>query len=430
LTQSLEAGDGAAVFEADPSARARSHLEVDLAAIEQNGRALRGLTHGVHGKTGVADLCAVVKKDAYGLGAPAIARRLAEAGAAMLALYDIAEAEPLLAAGVDLPLLVLGPTWRLDGAPAALEHARAARLHLAVHSLQQLNTLCEAGKAMGACLPLHFYLDTGMSRGGLNDNQLGRALAQAASSRHVRIAGLYSHLATADRDGAFAAVQRRRFEQAVTLHRGLLPRDVTLHLANTCGTLRDPALHQRMIRPGLGLFGFGPEQMGDNDVIETGCQNEVALRPAVRWVSRLTHVQRYPAGTPVGYGGTDALKRESLLGIVPVGYGDGYPLALSNQASVRLQLGDGCWHEAPVRGRINMDETIIDLTDAASAMSLSADRASRDAPETSLLGSSVELYSNDPQAANTLPRLAAQAQTHCYELLCRIAPHVERRYIG
>jgi len=395
----------------------RSYLEINLGRLEANLHALRRLLAGSNSGHAVQRpaMCAVVKKQAYGLGAVAIAHRLVKAGVDMLAVYDAAEAEELVTAGITAPMLVLMPVHELARTNALYRHAARGKLHLAVHGPEQLAALNEVGHRFGLKLPVHLYLDTGMSRGGLNREQLAKAIARACESRFVQIAGLYSHLATADSDGAFAESQRQRLEQALREHAPLIGGEVTRHLANTCGILRDASLHYDMVRPGLGLLGYGPEQMPIEDALEGE-----PLVPVARWMSRLIHVQQYPVGTAVGYGGTDVLERRSTLGVVPVGYGDGYPLELSNQAVMRLEDADGHWPHAPIRGRVSMDQLVVDLTDVA---------GSTDALD-SLLNASVEVYSDEPTAPNALPRLAQQAGTHCYELLCRLSPRLKRYHVN
>jgi alanine racemase len=124
-------------------------------------------------------------------------------------------------------------------------------------------------------------------------------------------------------------------------------------------------------------------------------------------------VNHVPAHQPVGYQGTYVTNRASRLGLVPIGHADGYPFALSNRGIVRVGPG---LHPAPVRGEVNMDQLIVDLTEVPEAEAT--------------VGSEVELIASDPEAPNALDRLAARAGSSCYELLCRLSPRVPRRYLG
>jgi alanine racemase len=144
--------------------------------------------------------------------------------------------------------------------------------------------------------------------------------------------------------------------------------------------------------------------------------------PILRWRSRVIHLQEYAEGTPVGYGSTHLLARDSVLGLVPVGYADGYPRALSNQSVVALPecTLEGKPLTAPVLGLVNMDQIVIDLTDTPAGCA---------PPSTSGGGTLVELISDDPASPCALPRLAELAGTNTYEMLCGLSPRLARKYV-
>jgi len=394
-----------------PGSAGDTCLEIDLTRLQRNADALQDWIARAAAPTSPPGICGVIKKDGYGLGAVPLARRLQQAGARMLAVYDAGEAEQLVSSGITTPLLVLMPVRRLSRTAALYRHAATGRLQLAVHDPDQLAQLEESGHKLGIVLPIHLYLDTGMSRAGLRPEQLGEVFDRLEDSRFLKLTGVYSHLATADVDPAFVRQQQAAFDGALAEHAHRLPATVTRHLANTFATLRDPELHYEMVRPGLGLLGYGPDLMAEGPVA-----SPPELAPVLRWVSRLVHVQDYPAGASVGYGATYELARPSVLGIVPVGYGDGYPHGLSNRGTVRVLTAEGPPVSAPVVGRVNMDQLVVDLTDVPQG---------REA----LLQGEVEIYSNDPASPNALPTLASLAGSHCYELLCRLSPNLPRRYI-
>lgn len=395
-----------------------SWLEIDLAAVERNAQALRDLARQdpARAAAGRPLFCAVIKKNAYGLGAGPIAHRLVKAGCDMLGVYSPAEAEDLVKHAVVCPILLLMPLRRLHRTDVLYRYAVADRLHLTIHDVQQVQQVNRIGQTFGIRLPVHLLLDTGMSRSGMNLGQLREVLENLHQTKHIRVAGIWSHLATADDNPTFAGEQLGYFLSCMEELADVMPPDVVRHIANTFGTLRDPAFHLDMVRPGLGLFGFGPDILSAGPVIS----DAPTLAPIVRWVSKLVHVQQYPAGAPVGYGATHILDRDSVLGVVPVGYGDGYPLALSGKATMRVQSVDdpGMLIDAPVVGRVNMDQVVIDLTDAVS----------QGDPDT-WADALVEVISNDPAAPNALPRLAELAGVHCYEILCRLGAHLPRKYL-
>ena len=382
-----------------------SRLEVDLAALHRNVEAVRALV----GPDTV--ICGVVKKDAYGLGAVPVAHRMVKAGCGMVSVYAPDEAEQLIRGAVTAPILLLYPLRHLGRTDLLYRPASSAKLHLTVHDPEQLEALDAIGRTFGIRLPVHLYIDTGMSRSGLSPAEFSEALATQSDRKYLRTAGVMTHLATADNDPAFAAAQVERFDELLEQHRDAVPADATVHLANSYATLRAHRYHRAMVRPGLMLYGHGISDLAPGgSVIDPAPQ----LTPVLRWISRLIHVQEYPAGSRVGYGATHTLQRPSTLGIVPVGYGDGYPLGLSNRSAVRVSQAER-WHDAPVLGRVNMDQLAVDLTDI-------------DADRDTLHGTEVEVYSNDPDAPNALPRLAELAGSHCYELLCRLSADLPRQY--
>ncbi|MFW6336284.1 MAG: alanine racemase [Phycisphaeraceae bacterium] len=405
----------------------QSWLEVDLARLEHNAAAIRRFAaeqaQRLAPRRRAPIVCASLKKDGYGLGAGAMSHRLIKAGCGMLAVYSPAEAERLAERGLSVPILVLMPVDRIARTDALYRPAVAERLHLAVHDEQQLRGLNQTGQTLGIRLPVHLYFDTGMARGGLSVEQFHDLVRRGRDFRHVRFAGVCSHLATGATDADFVQEQLQRFHHAVDEIAGLLPDDCLRHLANSFGSLRDAATHLDMIRPGLALLGYGSELF---DGPAAGEAPE--LEPVVRWMSRVVHVQRYPRRTPVGYGSTHKLKRESILGVVPVGYADGYPMGLSNKASVMVRAkvdSEGPGHrihaetatDCHVLGQVNMDQIVIDLTDVP------CDDAN------DLKGRVVEVYGREPSASHSLPRLADLAKTHVYELLCRVSPTVKRVYV-
>lgn len=383
-----------------------SWLEIDLSGLEANLAAVRRLVGG-----GVK-VCGVVKAGGYGLGAVPIATRLAARGIDMLAVYSPRQGAELVQRGVTCPLLVLMPMRQLTRADPLYRAATSGNLHLTVHDESQIIQLNQAGQLLGCRLPVHLHLDTGMSRSGLDRAQLGRIITSAPALRHVRLAGLYTHFASADDDPAFTADQMDRLDQAVAEHRAALPSDIMVHAANTCGTWRDARFHQSMVRVGLALLGYGPESMRGDPLP----QDRPALQPIIRWLTRIVHVQRYAKGEPVGYNRTHTLTRDSVLGVVPVGYGDGYPLSLGNRAYAQVVLSPDDRCATAVLGQVNMDQIVIDLTDAPVA-------AQR-------IGTTVELISNDPGSPCALPRLAELAGSSCYEMLCRLSSQLPRRHVG
>lgn len=391
-----------------------SRVEIDLEALSRNVAAVRRL---------VGDgpvICGVVKKNAYGLGAVTVAHRLTKAGCGMLGVFSPDEAQQLNAGAVTTPMLLFYPLRHLARTEGLYRPAVAERLHLTIHDPHQLDELDQLGRTFGIKLPVHLLVDTGMSRSGLSPNQFNEALQTQNKRHYTRVAGVMSHLATASGDPVRAQKQLDTFDGLLRDNEDKIPEDALIHIANTYGVLRGPTYHRHLVRPGLGLYGYGEHDLKG----QPAPANPSNFTPTVRWMSRLVQVGTYNRHAKVGYGATITLKRKSVLGLVPVGYGDGYPLALSSNkkrcAKVRVAFADDL-HACPVLGRINMDQISIDLTDVVKATGVPAD---------AMRGSDVEIYSNDPDAPNALHKLADLADSHCYEMLCRLATHLPREYVS
>jgi len=420
-----------------------SWLEIDLAKLEANARAIRkslDAAAGVdrHGRPVPASeqkrtaICAVMKKDAYGLGAVTVAHRMVKAGVEMLAVYSPAEAAQLVSNAVTAPILVLMPLRELNRTDALYRHAVAEKLHLSIHDRRQLSEVNEIGQSLGIKIPCHLYVDTGMSRSGLSPEQAIETLASTTAHRYIRIAGIFTHFANGGTDIDKTYAQLDAFEEMIERAGATLPGNAVRHVASTSAMLRSGALHLDMVRPGSGLLGYMPDSFLNRDESEPWLAEPPTLQPALRWCSRVIHVQRYPRRTPVSYGSTFKLKRESVLGIVPIGHGDGYPVALSNKAEVRIRPravknAQGKVEKAydvtacRVLGQVSMDQIVVDLTDVLDDPKQDYDF---------LLDAWAEIYSPSVDAPNALPKLAAMAKSNVYEMLCRLSANLPRKYVN
>ncbi len=410
-----------------------SWLEVDLRRLDLNLLAIReAIDHAdSHDQQGrpipTAEqartmLCAVVKKDAYGLGSVQVAHRLVRNGVDMLAVYSPDEAEHLIANAVTAPILVLMPMRELNRTDGLYRHAVAEKLHLSIHDTRQLAELNTVGQQLGIKLPCHLYIDTGMSRSGLTASQALDVLRSTSSHRYVRIAGVFTHFASSEQNPGFTFKQLDAFNDCVNQAGGALPPDAIRHAANTMSLLRSSVTHLDMVRFGIGLYGLAPlpEETGADD--GPWLDQLPELQPVLRWCSRVIHIQHYKKRTPVSYGSTHKLKRDSLLGIVPVGHGDGFPTQLANKAEIRVHPKDRSKPitNCKVLGSVSMDQIVVDLTDLCD--DVAGDNGF-------LLDAWAEVYSPQADAPNALPNLAKLAKTNVYELLCRLSPGIPRRYI-
>lgn len=314
----------------------RIWAEVDLDAIEANVRAMCE-------RAGAAKLLAVIKGNAYGHGAIAVARAAIEAGAWGLGIISIEEGEYLRAAGVDAPLLVLGPS-----APVLAPRLVAAGLRVTVGSLELGQALSEAAVAAGRTARVHVKVETGLNRFGLEPDE-AVALAEALRALPgIEVEGLATHLASVDEgDKTFTYAQYDAFRRSaerldwVPLH----------HVSSTGGLIDLPDLRLAMVRAGIGVYGYYPSD-------EVG--RDVTLRPALSLRSRVARVADVAAGESVGYGRAWTAKRPSRIALVLAGYADGIRRVLSNKG-VALVRG----RRATYAGRVAMDMLTLDVTDIA-----------------------------------------------------------------
>jgi alanine racemase len=338
---------------------------------------------------------AVVKADGYGHGAVPAARAFLRGGADLLGVSTVAEGVALRADGIGASIVVLGGHFGGEAA-TALEHDLA----VAVWSAAALDELVAAGRTTGRVPSVHVKIDSGMTRLGLDVEAVPGFAARLRGRDDVVVAGVFSHLASADAvDSAPVQVQIDRFQRAVEALRAAGVAPGVVHLANSAGVLCEPRAHHDAVRPGIMLYGYPPAP-------HLGARAQ--LRPALQLVTRVVQVRRVPAGRPVGYGGTFVTSRPSTIAVLPVGYADGYHRLAGNRAAVVVR---GC--RVPVAGRVCMDHTMIDATDAGGVE----------------VGDRVCLIGAQGAAAVWADELAAWCETIPYEMVTALARRVARRYV-
>lgn len=394
-----------------------SEIRVNLSALEHNVRVLRSIVGPE------CALCPIVKADAYGLGVAKVARHLEAAGADMFAVYSLDQAAAIARAAVGKPILVLMPVRDLDRIDETYRLLIQGRLHLSLHDPDHLQALMELSDRFATFIRVHLEVDTGMGRGGCDPGDVEPMLERIESSRWLRLAGLFTHFANASKQSARTTRQMDEFEAVLERVRPRLPDDCRVHVASTYSVLRARRFHQTMVRFGLAWAGYGPECMTGGEFRREAAE----LVPIVSWHSRVVHVKHIERGATVGYGSTWTARRPTLLGIVPVGYADGYPLGLGSRDDDPRPACIGIMPEGapedeprrfvPVAGRVNMDQIMIDLTDVARRMEVGP-------------GTQVELIGTDPAAPNHLPRLARASGTLPHEMLCRLHPRLKRTYVS
>ncbi len=384
---------------------------VDLDAIRDNVRALRD-----HARS--SDVMAVVKADGYGHGMVPAARAALAGGATWLGVATADEALALRAGGVtadDARLLV----WLLvPGAPFA--DLVRADVDVTVAAPWALDELAAGARAAGRAARVHLKVDTGLSRNGVTPAGLpdvARRARALEASGELRVVGVFSHLACADEPGhPSVARQATAFDDAVRVVEAAGLRPEVRHLANSAATLTAPGLHHDLVRPGIAVYGLSP-------VPQAGAPGDYGLRPAMTLEARLATVKAVPAGEGVSYGHLYTTPRDTVLGLVPLGYADGIPRHASGGSAgeggpVAAGTGDAR-RVLRVAGRVCMDQVVLDLGPGAT-----------EAP-----GDVVTLFGASDGVAHgaDVPNAedwARAAGTISYEIVTRIGARVPRVYAG
>ena len=374
-------------------AGASAWVTVDADAIRDNVAELAR-------RSAPAQVMAVVKGDAYGHGLVTAARAALAGGATWLGVAQLEEALALRAAGVDAPVLA----W-IFPPQADLGAALDAGIELTAGSPWSLEAVVAAARERGQQVRLQVKVDTGLGRGGvLTDwSDMVDALARARAEGAVTVSGVWSHFAWADApEHPTVRRQQERFVEAVgELQRAGVDPGMR-HLANSAATLTNPSAHFDLVRPGLAVYGLSP-------VPDLGGPEHFGLREAMRVTARLTLVKRAKAGQGVSYGHEYTTERDTVLGLLPMGYADGIPRHAGNAGP--LQVGGRRYR---VAGRVCMDQCVIDL---------GPDFAGAAGDEIVVLGRSA---AGEPCAQ----AWAEAAGTINYEIVSRMGPRLHRAVVG
>jgi alanine racemase len=366
----------------------RARATVDTGAVERN---CFRLASELGSET---ELCAVVKADGYGHGAGPCAAAALAGGATWLAVAAAGEAVELRSELAERArILVLGALDQHE-----LDLALGAGADIAVWRRGFLDVVAAQGRALGIRPQVHVKHDSGMGRLGERDGEVVAEIARAAAaSPDVDLTGIWTHFATADEeDAGYLGEQLDRFLEVAEPLRAELGDKVMLHAANSAATLREPRAHLDMVRCGVAIYGLDP--FGRDPA-------EQRLEPALTLCSYVADVKRFEAGASAGYGRTWAAERETWVGVVPIGYGDGVRRGLSNKAEV---LVGG--RRYPVVGNVSMDNLTIDL-----------------GPETDVQeGDEAVLIGAQAEERILAEELAAHLETINYEITCGISPRVPR----
>lgn len=365
----------------------RTWAEVSLDAIAANVSAVKGrLAPGTR-------LMCVIKADGYGHGAVALGRFLADK-CDFFGVATLEEALTLRTAGVTKPLLILGYT-----SPSQYDAVVAAGLSQTIFSAEQASALSRAAVQAGRQAAAHLAVDTGMGRIGFGDTaQAAAEIAELAQLPGLVIEGLFTHFARADEaDQGSALGQYQRFS---AFSARLEAAGVRIPLKHACNSAAAMAFdtHFDMIRLGIAMYGLYPSEV---------LRKSLTLRPAMSWKTHVVHLKTVPAGTGISYGHDFVTARETRVATLSIGYGDGYPRALSNRGRVIIR-----GRFAPILGRVCMDQMMVDVTDIHEAA----------------LEDEVILVGEEAGLRVSMEEIGEMSASFNYETACRVGQRVTRVY--
>jgi len=369
--------------------QSRAWVEVDLDAVRENFLTVRRAVGPGPG------IIAMVKADAYGVGAERVVRALEPLGPWGYGVATAAEGAALRRAGVQRPILVVSPLSR-----EAMRTAAEAGLIISISSLDMLDEWAALARRRGEPLEFHAEVDTGMGRAGFDWREAaewGEAL-RSRSGDVVRWTGVYTHFQGADAaDRAATALQWERFSDAL-VQLPVSREDLMVHAANSAAALRWPEYAADAVRPGIFLYGGHPAPA-------LGPEELPAPRPVVAVRARLVLVRNVPPGSTVGYGATHVARGWERWGTLAIGYGDGLPRSLGNRGSALVR-----GRRVAILGRVSMDITVVDLTAVPEAQ----------------VGDVATLIGRDGDEEIALDEVAAQAGTIGYEILTGLTARLPR----
>ena len=363
-----------------------TYVKIDLDAIDANIDSIRA-------RVGT-DVMAVIKADAYGHGSIQVARLLQDK-CSFFGVSSILEAMELRRAGLYNPILILGHT-PVSAFPALIQ----AEIRPTIYTYADAKALSDAARRAGKTAAFHLAVDTGMSRIGFQATEEDADIcAEIVKLPDIVAEGLFSHFATADcADLTRAKAQAELFDRFYEM---LQQRGVQIpirHMNNSAGLMNFDN-HYEMVRAGIVLYGMYPSDEVDPAALQ--------LRPALQWLSRVTHVKTLPAGREISYGGMYVTDKETVVATVPVGYADGYRRSLSGKFHVLIR-----GKKAPILGRVCMDQMMVDVTEIGDVQQ----------------GDRVVLVGKSGDEEITVETIAAAADSFNYEFICGISRRVPRIY--
>lgn len=369
----------------------RTYASINLDAVEENFSLMkRNLKEGTQ-------MIAVVKTDAYGHGALAIAGQVENYTYVWgFATATVEEAVALRNSGITKPILILGYSFKED-----YQTLVDLEIRPAVFKRSTAKELSEAALKLGRKIKIHLALDTGMTRIGFSDRKETVAIIKEISELPgVEVEGLFTHFARADEeDKSHARIQLIRYLNFVERLKQAGIMIPIKHCSNSAGIMELPEAHLDAVRPGISIYGIYPSDEMN--------RKQMKLKPVMEWKTHIVYIKDVESGVAISYGGTYVTEHPMRVATIPVGYGDGYPRSLSNRGYVLIH-----GKKAPILGRVCMDQFMVDVTDIPA----------REMDEVTLMG----VDGNETLSVDTLGKLSGRFP---YEFVCDVGKRVPRIYI-
>jgi len=360
-------------------------LEIELSTLERNFKLISDLAE--------VPVMPVVKANAYGHGLERAAACLEKAGAKWFGVARIEEALALRAVGIKSDILVLGYT-----SPARVPHALKEKITLTVYDFSVAESYSRQAEALGSPVNIHAKIDTGMGRLGIHDEFAEDFISTLYKNKWLNLQGIFTHFARADEPEADTTEnQLERFNKIITnlQNAGICP-DL-IHAANSAGTLTFPESRFDMVRVGIGLYGLPPSR---------SVNLPTSIDPALSWKTRLISIKELEMGHGVSYGFSYYTKKKERIGVIAVGYGDGFRRQPGNKVLIRGKIAD-------VVGNVCMDQSMVQIDHIPDAE----------------IGDEVVLIGSQNGNEITATDIADRWNTINYEVICGLASRMPRYYL-
>lgn len=364
--------------------------EINLDTIATNTKNIKKLI-------GDKELIAIVKADCYGHGAVDVVPTLLDNGASRLAVAMLTEAIELRENNINAPIVILGYTPLYLG-----EELINYDIEQTVYDLDYAKELSKIALSLNKKAKIHIAIDTGMGRiGFLPGDDTVKTINEVYNLEGLEVIGIYSHFSTSDeKDKTYANEQLFKFKKVMADLKALGIEIPLKHISNSGAIIDMPETYLNGVRPGIILYGYYPSKEVSND--------NLSVKPALTLKAKVAHVKELHKDMYISYGKTFKTNKKTIVATLPIGYGDGYPRALSENAKV---IVNGKF--ASILGRICMDQCMIDVTDIENV---------KTGDEVIILGEEGDLKFNADDMAEALGTIN-------YEILCRIKSRIPRVYI-